>query len=71
MDKPYTMLYNQYEGEQEELDFKLRMSGMGVVKIAKLLNDKGILSKNRRRYERGELKVLNFSVFSFFFDLLY
>ena len=39
--------------------FKLRMSGMGVVKIAKLLNDKGILSKNRRRYERGELKGTN------------
>lgn len=39
--------------------FNLRMSGMGVVKIARLLNDRGILSKNRRRYERGELKGTN------------
>lgn len=57
---------NHYQLEIEEETaavvreiFNLRMSGMGVGKIAKILNDKKILSKNRRRYELREVKGTN------------
>lgn len=44
--------------------FELRLKGIGVVKIARILNNRGILSQNRRLYERGEIKKGKDSIWS-------
>lgn len=57
---------NRYQLEIEEETaavvseiFALRMKGMGVIKIAKSLNDRGIPSQSRRLYKIGLLKGTN------------